>query len=91
MKIVINKCYGGFGLSPLARKKYHELGGGVLKDYEYPERSDPLLVKVVEELGESANGGFAELKVVEIPDDVDFTIEEYDGVEWVSETHRTWG
>ena len=30
------------------------------------------------------------LKVVEIPDGVDWEIEEYDGEEWVSEKHRVW-
>ena len=31
------------------------------------------------------------LKIIEIPDDVDWIIEEYDGNEWVAEKHRTWG
>lgn len=26
----------------------------------------------------------------DIPDDVEWEIEEYDGLEWVSEKHRTW-
>ena len=54
------------------------------------DRDDPDLVKVVEELGEKANGSCASLKIVEIPEDVKFVIEEYDGIEWVSEEHRTW-
>lgn len=54
------------------------------------ERDDPDLVKVVEELGGAASGRFAELKVVEIPADVEWTIEEYDGAEWIAEKHRTW-
>lgn len=58
--------------------------------FKEPERNDPLLVKVVEILGEKANGEYAELKIVEIPDDVDWIIEEYDGAEWVSEKHRIW-
>jgi len=28
--------------------------------------------------------------VLEIPDDVEFTIEDYDGSEHIAETHRTW-
>jgi hypothetical protein len=44
----------------------------------------------VEQLGNAANGDFAELKVVEIPDDVEWIIQEYDGDEWISEKHRTW-
>lgn len=54
------------------------------------ERNDPVLVQVVEELGRSADGEFASLKIVEIPDDVEWTIEEYDGSEHVAEKHRTW-
>jgi hypothetical protein len=48
------------------------------------------LIQVVEELGDGANGYFAKLKIVEIPDDVLWQIEEYDGKEWVAEQHRTW-
>ena len=54
------------------------------------ERTDPDLVAAVEALGEEANGLRASLLVVEIPDDVDWYIEEYDGHEWIAETHRTW-
>ena len=53
-------------------------------------RTDPILVQVVEELGEEADGTYASLKVVEIPDDVEWQIDEYDGSEWVAEKHRTW-
>jgi hypothetical protein len=53
-------------------------------------RDDPYLVQVVEELGDRANGRHAELKVVEIPAEVDWEIDEYDGTEWVAEKHRTW-
>lgn len=54
------------------------------------ERNDPILVQIVEELGAEANGEHAKLKVVEIPDDVRWEIDEYDGVEHVAEVHRTW-
>lgn len=58
---------------------------------ERPEdRTDPLLIQVVEELGAEANGRCASLKIVEIPDDVKWQIEEYDGIEWIAEEHRTW-
>ena len=53
-------------------------------------RNDPVLVQVVEELGRNADGRHAELKIVEIPDDVEWQIDEYDGLEWVAEKHRTW-
>jgi hypothetical protein len=53
-------------------------------------RDDPFLVQTVLELGERANGRHSELRVVEVPGDVDWVIEEYDGKEWVAESHRTW-
>jgi hypothetical protein len=55
------------------------------------ERDDPCLVQTVEELGEEASGSCSRLVVVEIPDDVQWMIEEYDGSEWVAEVHRVWG
>ena len=54
-------------------------------------RDDPYLVRVVEEMGGEAAGGLAAmLKVVEIPESVAWHIQEYDGLEWVAENHRTW-
>jgi hypothetical protein len=53
-------------------------------------RDDPVLVNLVRELGQDACGDHARLKVVRIPADVDWQIEDYDGREWVSEKHRTW-
>lgn len=142
MKVVINRCYGGFSLSKEACKRYWEIKGvpvyieddkrytslGLFTVWFIPEeeriktkegeefynmnmddrkaynheyskqtwydsrvdRSDPVLVQVVEELGEKASGRCAELDIVNIPDDVNYQIEEYDGKEWVAETHRTW-
>lgn len=53
-------------------------------------RDHPELIRVVEEMGEDANGACASLKVVEIPDGVSWHVEEYDGNEHVAEDHRTW-
>jgi hypothetical protein len=58
-------------------------------DREIP-RNDPILVEVVEKLGDAAYGFAANLKTVEIPEDVNWCIEENDGLEWISEKHRTW-
>lgn len=89
MKIVINRCYGGFGLSEKALKLYEELAQENPNTYNF-ERNCPHLVQVVEQLGKEANGDFSDLKIVEIPDGVEWCIEEYDGMEWVAEVHRTW-
>lgn len=53
-------------------------------------RDDPALVATVRELGEEANGDFAYLAIVKVPGDVNWEIDEYDGLEWVAEKHRTW-
>lgn len=129
MKLVINKCYGGFGLSHEGVLRYAELKGITLyyendgflasyytipvdefrkldeeakktrdfskinsvyfSTYDMP-RTDPDLIKVVEELGAKANGEFAELKIVDIPDGVEWEINDYDGIESVHEVHRSW-
>jgi len=54
------------------------------------ERNDPALVEVVRELREEANGQCAELKIADIPKDVKWQIEEYDGLEHIAESHATW-
>ena len=91
-KVIINTCCGGFSLSELACETYAR-DRGILRSefsqYEL-ERDDPFLVGVVEQLGNKANGDYSKLKVVEIPADVKYTIEEYDGSEWIAEVHRTW-
>ncbi len=102
-KIVINSCYGGFGLSKEACDMYCEIKGispgewnkiwGYYENFYTKDidRADEDLVRIVETLGDKASGACAELKVVEIPDDVEWTIQEYDGYEHVAEKHRTWG
>ena len=140
MKVVINRCYGGFDLSHEAVMRYYEIKGITVypeQSEEYwrfwtywtvkpedrmeskygdafyamsledrraynaaqdaqtvssreIERHDPALVQAVEELGQQSWGSHAELVVVEIPDGVDYIVEEYDGMEHIAETHRTW-
>jgi hypothetical protein len=137
MKVVINRCFGGFGLSEKAIRRYLEIKGQKVwiepdrwgntywlvspkdrmvrkegeefysmsigdridhnrkldKETFYHRnigRDDPVLVQVVEELGEEANGNYAELRIVEVPDDVDWELDEYDGMEQIAEKHRTW-
>lgn len=141
MKVVINSCYGGFGLSKEACQRYWDIKGvhvwieedlkfgmGLFTVWLLPpeeriepkegeafysmemperkaynkkyseqtwyyrdvERHDPVLVQVVEELGDAASGRHSELRIVDIPDDVEYSIEEYDGKEHIAEKHRTW-
>lgn len=90
MKIVINDCYGGFDISEKALKRYNELAGRNIEYSDDIERHDPSLIKVVEELKEEANTDVSELKIIEIPEGISYQIEDYDGMEWVAEKHRTW-
>jgi hypothetical protein len=84
MKIVLNKCFGGFGLSDKAWREIHKRGLSHQYDHEFEmDRSNPVLIEVVERLGSEANGRNAELKVVELPDDVYWYKDEYDGIETI--------
>lgn len=138
MKIIVNKCYGGFGLSTKAELEYLKKQGEAYpfvvifndnfessferydenkpysrltptvffknnpsKDKLYntweeadtkykmidsdfeKKRNDEALIEIVERLGSAANGSFANLKVVEIPDGYDYEISDYDGVETI--------
>ena len=91
-KVVINVCHGGFGISAEAEQLYLKLSGTPIQafDTRYLQRDDPVLIQVIEELGPDASGRYAELKIVEIPAEVNWIIEEYDGKEWVAEKHRIW-
>ena len=108
MKVVLNKCYGGFSISKEAAQFMADRGNkhakaelndgerwygyGYTKGFDSGyDRTDKDLVEAVEVLGEKANGDLASLCVVEIPDGIEYTIEEYDGIEWIAEVHRTWG
>lgn len=54
------------------------------------DREDKELIQVVKELGSKANGLYSTLKIVTIPEDVDYEIVDYDGREHIAEVHRTW-
>jgi hypothetical protein len=97
--IIVNTCYGGFGLSEQAKNMYLELTKEVERSEHFfvdqdVSRDDPALVRVVTELGIKASSGLhAKLGIVHIPDDVPsdgWIIQEFDGFEFVAEKHRTW-
>jgi hypothetical protein len=56
----------------------------------YKMRTDHDLIAAVEELGESANGRYASLKVIEIPNRIEWMIDEYDGKEFVTDKIGIW-
>lgn len=83
-EIVINRCYGGFGLSEEAETWLSKRGIW----QKYPQmitlrklpRHDPLLVECVKTLGDSANGFCATLEVETITSPK-YYIDNYDGEE----------
>ncbi len=139
-KVILNKCYGGFGLSPKAYQLYAKKKGFqafaykgnydrerkvfyytklnylsenpsvsyFIKDFgdnvwineeEYEKynlylscgyREDKTLIEVVEELGDEANSIYSKLVIVEIPDDLDYMIDEYDGIETLHQKVQEW-
>lgn len=102
MKVVINKCYGGFSLSKAAYDKLEvEFDGfgyldnedmGIESQEDLAYRADPRVIAVIEELGEeTSSGSMSQLSIVEIPKDVKWEIEEYDGMERIREISRSWG
>jgi hypothetical protein len=138
MKVILNKCYGGFGVSQkgyelYAKKKNLSLymykrsnddfmmfekiskdenvllthyftvdmgdsfsihsmknWNGITLYLDESHRTDSVLIEVVEELGKEANGEFADLQIVEIPDDMEYEIIDHDGIERLCEVGKTW-
>ena len=75
---------------PVGKGRYEKTNDVYFSDRSI-ERTDPLLFKIIKELGKKkASGRCASLKVITIPDDVEWEIEEYDGWEHIAEKHRTW-
>ena len=92
-KIVINRCFGGFGLSSRAhaliakRKGWQHACDDYDHDYWYSSLGNAVYES---DLKRDADGDHAELKIVDVPDNVDWFIHEYDGIEEVHECHRSW-
>lgn len=80
MKVVINRCFGGFGVSDAVLARI-----GQKYDWEL-DRSDPALIAAIEEVGlEASASRFAELEIVEVPDSAtDWRIDDYDGMESIT-------
>lgn len=83
VKIVYNECFGGFSLSKKALEMYKELSGKSLDIYGDISRHDPILVHVVETLGEDAGDRYSRLAITSVPEGTLYRIDEYDGRESV--------
>lgn len=129
MKVILNKCYGGFDVSSKAYRLYAkkkniklykyisdfrdekytkiDINDNLLfchyltkdfgdeaniseEDYDKynlylreENRFDETLIETIEELGEKASGPCGNLKIIEIPDNCYYKIDEYDGIETI--------
>lgn len=78
MKIVVNRCWGGFGLSDWAME---QLGINVYYDID---RTDSRLIELVENFPTKVDNRSSALEVVTIPDEsTDWELNDYDGMESV--------
>ena len=79
MKIVLNKCYGGFGISDFARECL-----GLEDRFINPDeiRTNESLIQMVECNSKLVSAPLARLRVIEIPEEAtDWYVDDYDGME----------
>lgn len=77
MKLVINRCYGGWHLSENQQAILGAENEYAIANY----RTDERLIASVE--AGDTGGHFAQLEVVSIPDNAHYVIQDYDGYETV--------
>lgn len=82
-KVAYNNCYGGFALSDEAEALYTKLSGKPIECYECC-RHDPILIKVIETLGDKASSRWSKIQIKTIKGNK-YIIDEYDGMEDVLE------
>jgi hypothetical protein len=78
--VVINRQFGGFGLSKRALAMFNAITGKKVAWADDIPRHHPALIYVVETLGRAANGSSAKLLVVPVSGGK-YIINEYDGME----------
>lgn len=94
-KAILEYCNRKGGEIKIYEKRFEDehcvaMGGNIIYSWEI-ERNDPDLVCVVEKLGEEANGILTVLKIIDIPDGVEYTVVSDEcGREHVAEKHRIW-
>ena len=61
-----------------------------MNDNDKEIRTNKDIIECVETLGKKSWGELSQLRIVEIPDDIEWYIDEYDGIESIHEKHRSW-
>jgi hypothetical protein len=97
MQVVINtQQFGTFSISKKAIE-YIQKKIKLKKDkqaigcYAFDcDRSNPLLIEAVKKLKNEAHGPYCILKIVEIPDDIEWQVFAVNGEETIREKHRFW-
>ena len=94
MKVLINRCHGGFTLSP---ELIATLPDNLANNIEFllfesdKLRTNLILIEAVEKLGLIASSGeYSKIEIIEIPNDIKWYIDEYDGMECIREVHGVW-
>ncbi len=96
MQVVINTSYSNFAISAdaislIQKKIKNPKAKSQINAYSFDnDRSNPLLVEAVQKLGAKANGLYTTLKIVEIPDDIEWQVDAINGKEVIREKHRVW-
>jgi len=83
-KAVFNYCYGGFSISEEAAEILSLKKGRTVDTHVFDDmgRDDVDLIALIEERGsEFVSGDCASLSIVEIPEGLSFSWDEYDGME----------
>jgi len=90
-EILSNSCYGGFGFSDEFCAEFMRLYPDTPEYYlevytcqKGPARTDPRVIALFKKMGRKASSGqFAHLTLETIPDDLDYYITDYDGIETI--------
>jgi len=88
MKVLISTCHGGFGFSDKFVEHIKELRGEhELNDWDL-ERDDQELIEEAIKFGlKKAEGMFASFSIEEVPDGLNYYIDDYDGKESIILTY----
>ena len=76
-----NPLWGGLCLKGDVSPNGEELLIDYSGSFEHNQRNDPILIQVIEELGDKANGSCAEIVIEEVDEGSLYLIDEHDGKE----------